>query len=113
MSINQNIERALSAIVPNIWPLVCPEEKPPKEYIVYNPEIDVPEDFGDNEIGEWVHFAQVHFFTKSNYLNKRTKIRKALIQAGFLVSDITTIYENDSGYYHLCFSCCKEENMEE
>lgn len=113
MSVNQIIESALRNMVTSIWPLVCPEEKPPKEYIVYNPEIDVPEDYGDNAAGEWVQYMQVHLFTKSNYLKKRKEIRKALKDAGFLVSDITTMYEKDSGYYHLCFSCNIEENMED
>lgn len=113
MSVNQIIENALRTIVPSIWPLVCPDENAPDEYVVYNPELDVPEDFGDNEAGAWVQYMQVHLYTRKNYLKKRKEIRKALTLAGFLISDITTMYEKDSKYYHLCFSCSIEENMEE
>ena len=40
MSVNERIELALAQIVPKIWPLCCPNERPPKEYIVYNPELE-------------------------------------------------------------------------
>lgn len=113
MSVNSIIETALSQIVQNIWPLVCTSEKPPNEYIVYNPELDKPDDFGDGEANEWILYIQVHYFTKSNYFEKRKKIRKSLLEAGFLLEEITTTYEKDSGYYHLCFSCNIEEKMEE
>lgn len=113
MSVNQVIENTLCKIVPNIWPLVCPEESAPDEYVVYNPEVDVPDDFGDNEAGTWILYMQVHFYTRKNYLKKRKEIRKALYLAGFSISDITTIYEKESRYYHLCFSCNIEETMEE
>ena len=39
MSVNEKIENALAQIAENIWPLCCPEERPPDEYIVYNPEL--------------------------------------------------------------------------
>ena len=56
---------------------------------------------------------QVHLFMKRNYLKKRQDIRKALRMSGFIVTDITTMHEKDSGYHHLCFECMIEEEMEE
>ena len=38
MSVNERIEAALNYVVADIWPLCCPEEHQPEEYIVYNPE---------------------------------------------------------------------------
>lgn len=112
MSVNEAIEGALSGIVPNIWPLTCPWEHPPEEYMVYNPELEEAVLFADNQDWEWVQHMQVHYFTKGNYITKRRNIRRALRESGFLVTDIITLHEKDSGYHHLCFSCSTEE-MEE
>ena len=112
MNVNQKIENALSDMVDgNIWPLSCPLEVPPDEFITYLPEEEAPEDFGDNEDLEWVHYMQVHWFKRSesrkpvNYINRRKQIRSALKDVGFSVSDIFTCYEKDTGYTHLVFSC--------
>lgn len=116
MNVNQKIESAVSALVRgNIWPLSCPLEVPPNEYIVYLPELEAPEDFGDNEDLEWTHYMQVHWFKKGksrkpeNYMRMRKEIRTALKKAGFCMSDIQYDYEKDTGYTHLVFSCSIEE----
>lgn len=121
MSVNEIIQQAMKDIVKEVWPMVCPRAKPPTEYIVYNPEIDVPEDFGDDKTNAWVQHMQIHYFIRYNidagcngdYTENRKKIRKALSVAGFTITDITTLYEKDSGYNHLCFSCSIEEDLEE
>lgn len=113
MSVNEILEETLSGVVKQVWPLCCPEETPPEEYIVYNPEIEEASLYGDNKDLEWVQYMQVHLFTKKNYIKKRREIRKVLRKNGFIVTDIETMYENDSKYYHLCFSCYIEEKMEE
>lgn len=112
MNVNQKIETALKETVNgNIWPLFCPLEEMPAEYIVYNPELESPEEFGDDEDLEWVHYMQVHWFKKGesnkpvNYIGKRKEIRNTLKKAGFSVSDIRTFFEENTGYTHLCFSC--------
>ena len=111
MSVNKIIEDALNEIVQEIWPMVCPRDKPSKEYIVYNPEIDVPDDFGDNEPQAWVQHMQIHYFIAENgdYTLRRKEIRKSLQKAGFTISEITVMHEKDSGYNHVCFSCSIEE----
>lgn len=117
MNVNQKIEAALSDLVENnIWPLSCPLEELPEEWIVYNPELEAPGDFGDDQDLEWVHYMHVHWFkrnnTKSpaNYAGIRKTIRKKLRDAGFLVSDITPLFEKDTGITHLVFSCNIEED---
>lgn len=108
MSVNSIIETALKEVVNNkIWPMVCPDESPPEKYIVYNPEIEEPGFFADDEDQEWIQHMQIHLYTKGNYIKLRKDIRKKLKEAGFTVTDITTVY--DSGYNHLCFECYIEE----
>lgn len=56
MNVNQKIETALSDMVSgNIWPLNCPLENKPDIFIVYEPEKEIPDDFGDDQEGEWIH----------------------------------------------------------
>ncbi len=113
MNVNQKINGALSAIVDgNIWSLSCPEETPPDTYIVYNQELEKPEDFGDDRELEWGQYMQVHWFKRGmskkkpvNYLATKKEIRKQLISAGFCISGIETFFEQDTGYTHLCFLC--------
>ncbi len=119
MNVNQKIETALSDLVENnIWPLSCPLEEPPDEWIVYNPELEAPGDFGDNEDLEWVHYMQVHWFQKgdgkraANCVRVRKTIRTRLKEAGFSLSDIVTLFEKDTGITHLVFSCNIVEDEE-
>lgn len=117
MNVNQKIEAALSDLVDdNIWPLSCPLEEPPDEWIVYNPELETPELHGNDMDLEWTHYMQVHWFkrgdTKSpvNYTGIRRTIRARLRDAGFSVSEIVPLFEKDTGITHLVFSCNIEED---
>ncbi len=116
MNVNQKIEAALSDLVGgNIWPLSCPLEELPGEWIVHNPELETPELHGDDADLEWVHYMQVHWFKRGNakspvnYVGIRKTIRARLRDAGFSVSDIETLFEKDTGITHLVFSCNIEE----
>ena len=118
MNVNQKIETALSEMVSgNIWPLSCPLETPPSEYIVYNPELEKAAVFGDDEDLDWVQRMQVHWFKKGtskkpvNYIKPRSEIREKLKEADLIVTEIETFFENDTGYTHLCFSCSNIEDM--
>lgn len=110
MNVNQIIEKALKDVSKNIWPLSCPESSEPDEYIVYNPEVEEPGIYADDEDGEWIQHMQVHFYTKGNYIKKRKDIRKRLREAGFIITGIYTNYEKDTKYNHLCFECSIEED---
>lgn len=110
MNVNQKIENALNDLVDgNIWPLSCPMEELPEEYIVYNPELEQPEDFGDDTDLAWVQYMQIHWFKKGesrkpvNYIAKRREIRSRLKTAGFSLSGIQVLFEENTGYTHLCF----------
>lgn len=109
MSVNRKIEECLRDEVSNIWPLCCPEDSKPATYIVYNPELESAESFSDDEDEEWIHYMQIHLFTKGNYVTLRKNIRKKLRDAGFVMTNIETFYESDTGYNHLCFECWIEE----
>ena len=109
MSVNQIIEKALTGVVKHIWPMSCPKEVKPDEYIVYNPELEEPGVYADDEDLEWIQHMQIHLFTKGNYVKMRKDIRKKLRDAGFTITGIYTTYEKDSKYNHLCFECSIEE----
>lgn len=117
MNVNRKIETALSDLVGNnIWPLSCPLEEPPDEWVVYNPELETSEEFGDDQDLEWMHYMQVHWFKRGdgkrpvNYVGIRKTIRARLRDAGFSVSDIETLFEKDTGITHLVFLCNIEED---
>ena len=121
MTINTKIDRALSQIVNgNIWSLSCPLEQLPDEYIVYNPELEAPELFADDEDLEWMDYMQIHYFVKKigesqkpvNYFKKKNQVRDALRKAGFSFENITVLYEKDTGYTHIVF-CISDMQEEE
>lgn len=108
MSINQTIENALSDIVPEIWPLSCPEEIKPEEYITYKTN-EEPALFADDKDVEWAYLVTIHYFTKHNYIKTKNQIRKKLRDDGFMITEIEALHENDTGYYHVILYCKKEE----
>ncbi len=111
MNVNQKIEQALSGVVTEIYPLTYPyDESKPDIYIVYNPELDTPGFYADDEDQEWMQYMQIHLYKKGNYIEKRKEIKEKLRENGMVVTDIETMYEKDGGYNHLCFSCYVEED---
>lgn len=113
MNVNQKIETALDSLVAGkIWPQTCPEPNCPDKYIVYNPELEEPGCYADDEDMDWLHHMQVHLYVRGNYLALRKQIRSRLRKAGFILTDITTLYEKESGFSHLIFSCTIEEEDE-
>lgn len=109
MNINQRIEKAMSGFTDDIWPMVCPDGNSPDEYIVYNPELEKPEDFGDDDWHAWMWHMQVHYYARgnSNVLKAKKEIISRLKAAGFSVSSAETMYESEKagGYTHVCVSC--------
>ncbi len=111
MTTNAKIDGALSSIVSNIWALSCPLEQSPDEYIIYNPEIESPELYADDEDCEWIDYMQIHYFVRNagetkkavNYIEKKEQIKKAIKKAGFSLEDITIYYEKETGYTHVVF----------
>ena len=114
-SVESKLISALSEYVNgNVWPLSKPEEENPDEYIVFNPELEAPADFGDDRDLEWMAFMQVHWFARGHAdpsTAKRT-ICAALREAGFTIESIpVSTYESEagssangtkSGWTHVC-----------
>ena len=117
MNINQYIESILSSYVNgNIWPLVCPLENRPNEFIVYGPEDDSSEDFGDDNDEAWVYRMEFNWFKRgvsktkpANYIKARREIRAILKDAGFTVTNILYYHENDTGFTRVTFLAWIEE----
>lgn len=109
MNINQTIEEALKDVTEDIWFLCCPREQPPDAYIVYNPELEEPGYYADDEDQDWIASMQIHLFAKGNYFAMKKEIIEKLRKAGFILMDIQSLYEKDSGFFHVIFSCWKEE----
>ena len=102
----------------NIYPLQKPVEDDPDVFIVYNPEMIAPEDFGDDEEQEWVHIMQVHYYARGrvDYEPAMKDLRRKLKAAGFMISEIRPGYEaaadtsisgvaNSKGYTRIDVSC--------
>lgn len=55
---------------------------------------------------------QIHWFAKGivNYVKVKKNIRMLLKEAGFSITEITYLYEKDTGVTHLIFSCNIEED---
>lgn len=112
MDVNTKIENSLLTLVNgNIWPLSCPLEVLPDEWIVYNPELEKAELYGDDDDMEWAHYMQVHWFRRGDgrnpvdYRRMRQTIRAKLKEAGFTVTRIVPLYEPDTNITHLVFCC--------
>lgn len=124
MTVNEKIEAALSDLVDgNIWPLQCPLEVYPDEWITYQSELDAPEEFGDDQDLEWVHHMQIHWFAKGHvdYYPVRTAFRERLKTAGFTIDGFTyafetqtsATHETDSKNTHLVCTCSIIEDMDD
>lgn len=118
MNINVLIESTLSGVTKNIYPMSCPLETKPDEFIVYTID-DSAEDFGDDTFNAFVYHVEINWFKKPagttakkpvNYFPARDKIRTALKEAGFALSNITHSFETDTGYTSQCFICQIEED---
>ena len=113
MEVNEKLFRVLGGITDHVWELVCPAERPPDEYIVYNSGLEVPEDFGDGKAQAWTNHIQVHLYTVENYKKIKKIIKETLETNGFTISEIERMYDKEGGYFHICFSCSIQEEREE
>ena len=51
MSVNEKIEQAIGELFSgNVWPLKCPHDSAPDIYAIYNPEIEEPGYYADDEL---------------------------------------------------------------
>ena len=73
----------------------------PKSYVVATPLADTFDVFADNTPGVEVEEVRLSLFTKTNYLQARTRLTKALLTAGLTVTGRRYVgFEDDTGYHH-------------
>lgn len=84
------------------------------EYIVYNEEADELTNYADNQPQDEVVWWQVHLFAPKDgeFRRYRETIKHALLQAGFTISEITTLYETETKTIHVVIPCHMEESEE-
>lgn len=85
------------------------------EYILYNEEDERGVSHADDRPQEMSLWWQVHLFTPKtyDYRAKKRQIRSLLLEAGFTLGAITTLYEKETETMHVVISCNITENMEE
>lgn len=85
------------------------------EYIVFNEEDERSTLHADDLPQELSLWWQVHLYAPvtSNYRSVKRRIRNLLLGAGFLIGEIDTLYEKETGTIHVVISCNVEEDMEE
>jgi hypothetical protein len=83
--------------------------KAPHEYVVVTPFSDTFELFADNLPNAEVKDARLSLFSKGNYLDSRDKIVRALLEAGFTITDRLYVdHEDDTEYHHYAIDVAKE-----
>ena len=102
MSILEELNAMLASILPvetGIFSGV-----PPDEYIVLTPLTDTFALFGDNAPLADVCEVRISLFSKGNYLARKNQITKALLAAGFTITERRYIgHEDDTQYHHVVF----------
>lgn len=117
MNVNPLIINALSPLNIPVWPdYYIPEtgdDIAPDEYITfdYTDERDVL--YGDDEPLEEETILRVHYFTKGDPTETKTKIRKLLRDADFIVQSTAQYYESDTGYRHIIITVSKNGKTDE
>lgn len=84
------------------------------EYIVFNEEVEKAITHGDNYPEEMEIWWQVHIFSPktSDFRERKRAVRKLLLNAGFVIGDIETLYEKETKTIHIVITCGIEESEE-
>ena len=86
----------------------------PDEYIVVVPLTDTFVLFADDFPGTDIQEARISLFCKGNYMAAKKAVVKALLVAGFTITDRRyNGYETESGYHHYVVDVAKHYEMEE
>ncbi|MTI95452.1 MAG: hypothetical protein FH749_08170 [Firmicutes bacterium] len=113
MSILQELNQALSAVGIPIETGVF-SGVPPDEYLVITPMADIFEVFADNRPQAETQEVRLSLFVKGNYLTRKNQLVKALLSAGFTITDRRYIgHEDDTGYHHYAIDVAKEYEFKE
>lgn len=78
-----------------------------QEYIVYNEEAEQLADYADDTPQEHVTWWQVHIFSPKagDFRKYKESACKLLIDAGFTVTDMVTLYEKETKTIHVVMNC--------
>jgi len=88
--------------------------KAPEEYVVITPMADTYPVYADNRPQAEIQEARLSLFSKSNYLNRKRQITKALLDADFTVTSRLFVgREDDTGYFHIAIDIAKSYELEE
>jgi hypothetical protein len=109
-----SILEELNALIAPILPIETGvfSGKAPDEYVVLTP---LAEDFAlhcDNR-PEWeTQEVRLSLYCRGNYLARKRQLLKALLQAGFTITDRRYIgREDDTKYFHQTLDCTKIYNV--
>lgn len=83
-------------------------------YIVYNEEAEQPANHADNRPRNRVLWWQVHLFApkSEDFREKKKQIVRLLRDAGYNVTNITTLYEKETRTIHVVIPCHMGEKEE-
>jgi len=88
--------------------------KAPEEYVVITPMADTYPVYADNRPQAEIQEARLSLFSKSNYLNRKRQITKALLDADFTVTSRLFVgREDDTGYYAYAIDVAKNYELED
>jgi hypothetical protein len=80
----------------------------PDEYVVITPLTDSFNLFGDNRPEFETQETRLSLYSKGNYLELKSKIVKALLNADFTITERQYIeHEDDTGYHHYAIDTAK------
>lgn len=83
-------------------------DEPPDEYVVVTPLADTYELHADDAPGYETQEARLSLFSKGNYLLKKQRLCKALLNADFLITDRRYLgHEDDTGFHHYAIDVAK------
>lgn len=117
MTTYEKIVKAVKPLGINFYPDIKTVPRYDVIWITYNMADDYGSEFADDEPYVTVNSVQVHLFMSEEALgyefyDLKTKIRKALFNAGFTWPEVTMEVEEDGRIRHLIFECDIEEDVE-
>ena len=83
-------------------------EKPPEEYLVLVPMSDIFDHYADDLPSAELQEVRLSLFSKVNYQARKNEVVKALLGAGFSITDRRYLgYEEDTGFHHFAIDVAR------
>ena len=84
-------------------------KKAPDEYLVLIPMSDIFDHYADDLPRTELQEVRLSLFSKGNYQGRKNVVVKALLEAGFIITDRRYLgYEEDTGFHHFAIDVAKE-----